>query len=230
MAPWKDKLAFLGKARFVTHEVEGDTYNFYRVSAGALFALREAAKVIGGAFAVLMDSTARDSGSTVTSFVAGESVPAGQTTACQAATPEVIKLRLDSKSKAVRDIIDAITDQKNVNVFAQLVIDSLAETFPRDAKDNPTPDQFMKEVDPSALVGMVIGVAKANKGMFGPLGEMLGGLTKTLQDAISVKLAPFAASPAPSPAPTPGETSEIKSSGPSSEPPGLTPTAPSISS
>jgi hypothetical protein len=212
---WLEKMS-LTQARGMPHPVQGKAFNFYPVSLEKLLKFKDMAKAIGQALAVLMSSSERDSGSISRQF-ASDSQPGLMDTeiVADAVKPEVVKMRMEAKQNAVGKLMDAIGDNANLAAIGELIMDSLRENFPRNHPDNPPPIEFMNQMDAPLIVEFLVGVAKANKGMFGPLGDRLsemGQVLKLAQQAVMNKLGGLASEgkttdPAPSPAspaPTPG--------------------------
>jgi hypothetical protein len=236
---WKDeKFSFLD-ARKVSHRVGDQDMDFYPVSLGVMIELRETAKLIGKAVAVLWSPTAGDSGTIERVFASDtQKGVMDREVIVEAVRPETVKLRAEIKQKAVGDIIDGLMAPENVGNFGKLLMDSLRSMFPPGHPDNPSPGEFIRALDMPTIVEMTIGAAKANKGMFGPLVEriasMKDAILKGIEDKITAAGAKPPASPSPSddPGSTPGSNSRINSSGSSNE--GTTPPAssslPSISS
>lgn len=205
---WKDRCSFLSGATPTPHVVNGQTLNFYPVSVGALFSLKEAAKKVGAALAVLFASDKNDAGTTERLFAADLKDQDGRPlldekgkpfldreVVIQAVSPELVALRLDKSSNAVSTIVAAFTEDSELTNLGRLVMDSLVETFPRGDASNPPPLEFVKTLSAESLVACLIGVAKANKGMFGPLGDRVGGLVAKLNEALTAKMAEIPGSP-----------------------------------
>lgn len=228
--PKEEKLPFL-ISKPSPHRVgdgeDAKTLNFYAVSVGTMFALKEPAKLIGKALAVLFSSDSKDVGSMQRNW-ASEVAPGVMESEImiEAIKPELASLRLNSKRDAVMDIISALADDNNLKNIGELILDSLRDDFPRGSDHRPPPITFAKELPMPVLMQMLMGVAKANKGVFGPLGEKIAAMkdqiNNVVEKTIAAKLAdldsPNPSQPQnqtqnPSTGETPGSNSKINSSG-----------------
>lgn len=178
MSGWKQKLTFLDKPRTKKSDVQGQEMTFYPVTVGALFHLRTPAKAIGKALAAIFTNTSRDTAS----------VGDATTTRVEAVSPELAQMRLVSQQKAIDEVVDAFSDDKNIGNLGYLIMDSLQEVFPRGNPDNPPPEEFIKTLPGPAVFDMLVGVAKANEGLFGPLVPKLRGAFSKVEQAVRSKL------------------------------------------
>lgn len=185
---WKEQLNF-GEPTYTDHEVgDGDNkrvMQFYPVSVGMMFKLRRAAKPLAKAFATLT-SGGRSDNSQVYREIGDPAVDEkgrplktedgefirDTETIREAVSVELAKLRVDQRTQATEDLISALTDDENLDVVVRMIGDSLR------IKDMPPSKEFMEHVTAPVFAQMLVGVAKANKGVLGPLGEKLGDLLK----------------------------------------------------
>ena len=217
MSKWTDKASFISP-RFEEHAIDGVTLRFYPVSVGLAFKLRDLAKPVAAAMAVLFADEKRDQG-TVNRTIPSEfknadgSVAMGSEFIMEPSAPSVIEKRTDRRSKAVADAIDALTCDSSRLLLGEIIMDSLRDEFPRGSKDNPPVAEFMSQLSCTALPQLLLGVVKANKEVLGPLGEaaasawgQFGSLLKAKSEELTRRVSEELEV-------VPGSTSKTKSSG-----------------
>lgn len=182
---WEKSLGFIDKPKYEAHVVAGKELNFYAVSYGVMVELREVIKHFGAMMANLLADTKTDTGTKMLR-IPDKDVPGEFTTetTVQPINTDLAKFRYTENVKAVMSLIDALTDKKNVDIIGKVVIDSLRDIFPRGDRDNPTPGDFMAKIDFPDVVQLLIGVAKANKGVFSPLGARAKALVGAVQESV----------------------------------------------
>lgn len=219
------RLSFLDRP-CIEHRVGTQTLKFYPASLRVTFELRNRAKVIGQALAVLFDSDDHDYGTISRSFTDGSEITV------QPKTPEIINSRLANRQKAIGDIIDSLMSEDGKDAIGRLIMDSLHQLFPADDQTNPPPIEFFNNLKLPDLVEFLTGVAKANKGMFGPLGERVGTLLNKVTAAVTTIAEKSGDEIIGTAKSTLGSNSKINSSGSSSEatPSPASSDSPSISS
>lgn len=208
---WKAKASFLAPTYEVSL-VQNESVRFYSISVGMAFKLRNAGKSLAKALALLFTDTKKDAGSVYRKFE-GDSI--GFESINDPITEKMAVLRSNQQSQAVQDVVDALTDPENVTLIGEIILSSLRDTF-KDSDDRPTAQEFMAELPLPVLTDMLLGVAKANKRVLGPLGQTLSDLWPEVQALIQKRLKPEYAVEL-SPTPTPGQPSKIESSASSSE-------------
>lgn len=180
MAP---KFSFLAP-RFELAKVGDKELKFFAVSTRALFRLKTLAGPIAQSLVTIMSGKSQDIKRTSRDFHDPSTGDMGSETTLEPLTPNIIKLRDGQRSEAVERLIQALTEDENRYIIGGLICDSLREEFP----DRPTPDdtvhEFMDDDDMNlpAMIELIGGVAKANKGAFGPLA---GPLAAKLKAAVS---------------------------------------------
>jgi hypothetical protein len=184
MTNWKDKLPFLDAAEPVSKSIQGEPVNFYPISAGKIFKLKGLAKPIGKILASIGGGKDDTIGSETTRFAGTDNDPAGETIKIQAINPVLEQQRADRKQKAVSELIDALTDDSNIGIVGEILIDSMRDVFPRGDKDNPPGRQFIVSLDLPILAEMVAGVLAANKEIFGPLGGTVESLVQSKMNEV----------------------------------------------
>jgi hypothetical protein len=195
MSTWPKGLTFL-EPKSTPHEVGGKKLNFYPMSIGLAFKLKSIGKPLGAALSVLFTNDKNDAGTKIR-LVANEHGTQDSEQIGEPISPELAALRLKQKSDAISNLIDAITADSTQELLGTVIMDSLRDQF-KDSR--PSTEEFVTNVHMPQLVEMLIGVAKANKGVFGPLtGEFETALDKA-RKAVGDKLG--ATSPAVSNSPS----------------------------
>jgi len=200
MAAWKDKLSFLSPT-CITHEINGSNVNFYPISLGLAFRLRTVAKPLVLAIQTLFATDKNDTGSTQKTTKRGEDSYDSETILAPI-TPELAALRSKQTADAVASLVDSILGDENLKIVGEILMDSMRDHFPPGNRDNPPPSEFIKEIEPSTAVQMLMGVLKANKGVFGPLERAMSGWTEKIKQKVESRLGGVASesiSPPPSP-------------------------------
>lgn len=186
MADWKEGKSFLGSTNFVEHQVNGQTLRFHPVSVTVFFRLRKLAKPIATAVSTLFfPNDSRDVRIVEQTIAPSGDDPGGKVTTNEPVSPEIAIMRDEQRSVAIAEAIDALTSDENADVVGEVIMDSLRDLFPRRSADNPPAREFMQALDACALAGLLIGVAKANAEVLGPLGkaakEDAAGLLQQMQ-------------------------------------------------
>lgn len=165
---WKDVAKSFLAPQKATHVVGTRETNFYPISVKALLSSREVLKPLARALRVLFAQNTSDQGTTRrTVGDAGEIL-------ISPIAPELAKLRHEQVDKALAELIDALTDDKNATVIGQLLVDALRDDFERDSMDPASCLAFVRGMDATTLSDMIVGFAKGNKKVLGPFGEILG--------------------------------------------------------
>lgn len=179
MSNWKERLSFVSPPG-VDSPVQGTTQKFYPISVSMAFKLRVAAKDIAKALSNLFADRRGDSETVETSnptdkkTTDGKTVLFERTIISRASTPGTAEFRDRQREKAIHDLISTVTEPENAKVVAMVIIDSMRDVFP-DPKEAPPPEEFLAQPGTlAALPEMLIGVAKANKGVLDPLTKALG--------------------------------------------------------
>lgn len=171
------------------HEVNGESLTFYPLSVGQNFRLKEIARPLGRAIAILLSDNAGDRGSVSREWKGPSAKPVrdergkptseweGETESEYTRTPpplEVAALRSKERDDAVQGLIDVVTEKKNVEQIAEIIKDSLREEKELTVQD-------LCRVDLVTLWQLLKGVMKANAQAMPPLSgrvrEKLGTLT-----------------------------------------------------
>lgn len=218
----------------------GEKLKFWPVSVATAFRLKSVAVPLVNAIMVLCQTATSDTKSVQRTLPSLPGEPAITEFESEAISPALAELRDKQRRGAIDEAMRALTDDASIAAIGMLLQDSLRDAFPRIERQNwPPADVWAKELPITILPDMLVGVAKANKGVFGPLTHALEGMGekagKWLADKAVTALADAAAkgqastqtSPTDS---TPGSSSRIASSGsastiPTSPSPAVSPTS-----
>jgi hypothetical protein len=189
---WKSKLACFEKPKGCLHEVDGEMIEFLPVSTGSLLGLRGVIEPIAQTLSVLFDSRQADQGSvqrTIAPDSNGEN--GGEEIIIEATSDKTLEMRLSVKQKSIANMMAVLTNPTNTEALGELILDSLRKHFGSEKGQlgiAPPAKEFMTQIPATTLVAMAMGVAKANKGVFGPLGLQMGGITDQIRETILAKV------------------------------------------
>lgn len=177
-------------------DINGEVKRFHPISSRLAFELRIVALPLARALTVLFGGGRGESGTIDRRKADGETE-----FIAEAITPELFASKANARAAAASEVVDALTSPEAQSVLARVIINSMKDDFPRGAKDNPTPEQFLEEVDLPLLAPMLRGVFEANKAVLGPLAgkiEQMGlAVGRSISEAAANRVN------APSPIPTP---------------------------
>jgi|GEM_PF-3777548 len=160
---WKDSFAFLSEPSDVYEkEIKGQTLRFYPLSMGALFSLRSLTGTLAKALSVLFRDSSKD--------VAQEQIQDGERSEIriQAIDPKLSEQLAKGREEALGKLMDLLTNQDTAMVIGRLLFDSLRDLRPENYT-NKDALEFVRSMDLDTLKEMLMGLAKANGGIFGPL-------------------------------------------------------------
>ncbi len=186
---WKDALCY-STPSFHEHSVNGKIQNFYPVSVGLLFKLKRTAKELTKAISDVFVSINKDikiTDSTTTNTIGGVERIVVQEPISLAMAQYRDKQRADAWATG----IDAFTDDETMKIIAEIIIDVLADVFPKDANGipaAPTTTEFLKATKLPTLIQMLVGVAKGNQDVFGPLGSKASSFLSSLEKLATTKV------------------------------------------
>lgn len=183
-AKWKESAGFLSQEP-IEHTVNGNKVKFYPVSVGYAFKLKTLAKPIAAGLTVLFANEKNDTGTIE------RTVDDGREIIMEALRPEMADARIRQRQAAVEGIVDALMDESNRNTLGSLIIDSIYRGIWGSRDACPPAQEFMGDegIPLPDLTDLLIGVALANKGIFGPLmgAEVQSRLGSALRDKLSIK-------------------------------------------
>ena len=172
-ASWKDKLTFL-EPDGVEHDVGGQAIMFYPVSLGTLFEIKVIGAPLAKALSVLFDDKGRDYGTVSRNFHTPDGQNMDSEIIVEARTPEMATLRAKQRQESIEKLMEALLNDKAKKAVGKIIIESMKDKF--DQGQVPPALEFMNEIPATSIVEFLTGVAKANKGVLGPLAESLTGL------------------------------------------------------
>lgn len=157
--------AFLSPKNIV-HTVNDIELNFYPISISTAFNLKKIAKPLASAFAVLFSDTSGDRGHTSMTSKGDDGEKIEQITV-NPMSVELANLRASQKEKAILNFIEAFTEKASTDVVIRVIMDSLRDEF-KQKQEQADVDTFKENLDTDTTMQLLCGVAKANKGVFGP--------------------------------------------------------------
>jgi hypothetical protein len=173
---WAAKLSCF-TPNYIEHEVGGETLHFYPVSVGMAFKLRTIGRPLARSLAVLFGNKDQDHGTRDAEVTDAEG--SSRQIIIEPISDGLAKIRFEQRAEAIDGIIGALTDEKNATVVAEILMDSLADTFPKnDRKSWPPPEEFIARMPLTVLGEMLFGLMKANKDVLGPLTEKVMAATE----------------------------------------------------
>lgn len=188
---WEDDMCY-STPSFVKHEVNGKLQKFYAASPGLLLEFQGSGKKIIAAVSDLFAKTERDFKTTDRAVKAEGGTE--RTITAEPVTLEVAQYRDKQRAEAWTNAFQAITDRETLLLVCKVIMDSLVEVFPKDDSGRfnregkiITPEDFLAKTPIKTLVQMVIGTAKGNADVFGPLGVKASSFLEHLVGAVSIK-------------------------------------------
>lgn len=180
---WKAKIGcFTPNA--ITEKVMDKDVQFYPVSVGIMFELRTIARPLAKALGVLFSKNENDYASK--NIIMPKSAGGNdQEIAVEAISEGMAKLRHTQREDAIEGIVISLTEPQHIEVVGKIIMDSMREVFPPGDPNQIPAKQFMNDLPLPALTGCLIGVGKANKGVFGPLADQVADLLKDSVDRIA---------------------------------------------
>jgi hypothetical protein len=187
---WEDVLCY-STPSYEEHEVNGKMQKFYPISVGLIFEFRRTGARVVKAVSDLFVNIGHDhrTNDKLTRAGGGEE----RTITLEPVSLEIAEFRDKQRAEAWVTAFQAVTDKETINLLFQVVMDSMADAFPKDAQgkftaDAPTPEELAAKTKLPTLVQMVVGTAKANKDVFGPLAQTVSSFLARLGKLASSKL------------------------------------------
>lgn len=184
---WKETLAFVN-VHGVPHKVNGIDVDFYPLSSVMLFKLESAAKPLAEGLSALFQNVKNDHSFEDRRF--GKDGGDGQEFVSHAVDEKIARLRYEQREAAIEKISRALFAPESQQLLVNIIMDSMRDVFPPEQKKAwPPAQEFLAATPGEALVEMLIGVGKANKGLLGPLAlnldsTMLKGLGQSLASRV----------------------------------------------
>lgn len=178
---------------------------FYPISAQLASTLRAVVGPLAQALMILFQNEDRDQAERI------KQTPTEMERSVLAIDPALAKERHDQRQKAASLVIEGLMSQQSLGSLAEVIMDSLRDDYPVGKPRTPEDvKKFLRETPLPLMTPLVIGVAKANAGLFGPFADLVSAdairaLRKKIlagQEAPAAAEAPrtgVAESPAPAP-------------------------------
>jgi hypothetical protein len=184
----------LFRPKYVEHEVAGEALRFYPLSLSMLWKMKTAVEPMVQAFRAL-SSGKNDVEKTIDQGVDDQTGERRFLSHFGAVKPDLAAMREEKIEASLRKAVDAFFEPKMRDFVGELIADSLREEFTRkEARDQQVVRTFVDGNDETpgldfvTLGQMVVGLAKANEGVFGPFAKqvreaMSGRIREILNDA-----------------------------------------------
>ena len=153
----------------VSHTVAETEFRFYPVPIKLFMELRTLAGPIAKAIAVLFFSKSSDARVEQVSTGSRQRGEYIERSIVDPSPLEVVKYRSEEKAAAVRELIEAMGDDRILGTLGRVIITSLRDEFTERPVTREQADEFMATLDPSLLFELLMGVAKAHAKVFDPL-------------------------------------------------------------
>jgi len=179
---WKDSFSFIAPEG-VDHPVQGKVFTFYPISVKTAWSIRSTAQSLMQALSTLL--TKRDGDRAESQKTQKKQGLETQDIHIDAIDKELAELRTKEREKAVGDAIRSLLDPDNSLVIGMLLVDSLRDVFSGQQLSKDEIKRFVDEMPLPAMSDMLVGLAKGNKSVFGPLAGKAEGLLKRGLAAVS---------------------------------------------
>jgi hypothetical protein len=170
---WKDEFSFIAPVG-VEHEVQGKLLKFYPISVKTAFAVKGVAAALVRALSTILKKHETDCSQKTKLDRDGKM----QEVQSEAIDKNLAELRTKERERALEEAIQALLNGDNSLVIGRMLVDSLRDVPGRDKMTSDQIKAFVDELPLPALVEMLVGLAKGNKAVFGPLVEKAEGLLK----------------------------------------------------
>lgn len=187
---WEDDLCYTSPI-FHEHVVNGKTHKFYPVSVGLIMKLKVTAKKITKAVAAVFSNKTKDIKIIDSTTTSGGNGPIERTVVTEPIDLGIAKYRDEQRSNSLAEALEALTDSDTLELLAEIIMDSMADVFKKNEEGKvvePTPAVFVAKTKLTTMSQMVIGVAKGNQDVFGPLGSKVGSFLGGLEKAVTSKI------------------------------------------
>lgn len=175
--PWKDRFTFLTPTA-VTHQVCGKDLRFYPLSTDIICELRTMAEPLAEAVMQLLAPSKQDTGTQVEDIQDAKEQVRTRRTVMEGISTDLAKHRDAQRKGAVATLVQMFLNKDTRLLLGSIIMDSLRDDFDGDdARDLKTVAEFLDgdgekrpRIDARMFVEFLMGVLKANKEVFGPLG------------------------------------------------------------
>lgn len=187
------------KSTAVEHTVRGTVQKFYPLSPLVLPEFQETFKKLAAGAREFMHNTQHEGGTQIV-----EDQRQGHVRTETTSVPLSVELSKDQarrRRETVEEMVAAVMDSKSMYAIGRCILDSMRDTFPREAGKPFTEadgKELVEQLDIPDFVAMAMGVMKANLDSFGALGKKFA---RRAQEKVENLLEEETE--------TPGETSEV---------------------
>jgi len=166
--------------RITGDEVNGETLKFYPASLQTAFQVKDILRPLVSGIAQILTDASGDRGHTSTKQGEFEQIEVNPISV------EVAQFRAREKEKAILDFLDAFTDKKSTMVLGRIIMDSLRDDYPRRFEVRDV-EVFIDKLDIETFSQFLVGVVKANRGIFGPFGDVVKSAMGRLHEKFRVE-------------------------------------------
>jgi hypothetical protein len=170
---WKDEFSFISPEG-VEHKVQDKVLKFYPISVKTAFAVKGVAATLVRALSTILKKHETDCAQKTRLDKDGKM----QEVQSEAIDKSLAELRTKEREKALEEAIQALLNGDNSLVIGKMLVDSLRDVPGRDKMTSDQIKAFVDDLPLPALVDMLVGLAKGNKAVFGPLVGKAEGLLK----------------------------------------------------
>lgn len=142
---------------------------FYPISTRLASQMRALAVPIAQGLAVLFASDEKDQAQRI------KQTGAEYEQTILALDPALAKERSEQRKSAIAALCEGVLSQQSLNCFAEIIMDSLREEYPKGARTPDDVKKFLADVPLPMMTPLLVGVAKANKDLFGPFAGWVSG-------------------------------------------------------
>ena len=179
-ASWKEKIGAFSP-NFVTSPVDGKPQRFFAVRVGLMFELRTVGRPLAKSLAVLFNKNENDT-NTEETILRRDAGTFDQNIKMEAVSEGLAKMRLAERVNAIDGLVESLTSAEHLELVGKIIMDSMHDVFPSGCADNPPPKEFIDSLPLPSLTECLVGVVKANKGVFGPLANQV---TETFERSVA---------------------------------------------
>lgn len=172
-------LSFLDP-RPTEHKINDQTTLFYPITVGMAFELRTVGRSAAQALSTFFTDTNQDYGSVDRRF-GKEGSDEGQEMVIESITPALAELRYKQRTQAIDSLIESFLNEDNKILLGKIILSSLKNT-------DTDPSAFIETLPLPALGQLLIGVAKANKEVLGPLAGKVESLAAQAVTTVERKI------------------------------------------
>lgn len=187
---WEQDLCYSTPA-YKEHKVNGKIQKFYPVTPAHLFRLRRLGSEAAKAISHITSDRSRDSKTTQQTARIGDT-GIESVIQTEAVSLQLVEYRDKQRADAWSNIFTTATDAETLNIFAGVIMESLRDVFGTldfPLEGRPSEEKFVAKTQLPTMAQMIVGVAKGNKDVLGPLGDrvfsFLAGLEENLYSRVN---------------------------------------------